>query len=32
LVDALRNHLLEPEREGDVAPLRRWIQQYLNQP
>ena len=32
LVAALRNHLLEPEREGDVAPLRRWIQQYLNQP
>ena len=32
LVDALRNHLLEPEREGDVAPLRRWIQQSLNQP
>lgn len=32
LVEALRNHLLEPEREGDVAPLRRWIQQYLNQP
>jgi len=32
LVAALRNHLLEPEREGDVALLRRWIQQYLNQP
>jgi len=31
LVAALRNHLLEPEREGDVAPLRRWIQQYLSQ-
>ncbi len=30
LVEALRNHLLEPEREGDVAPLRRWIQQYLS--
>ena len=30
LVEALRNHLLEPEREGDVAPLRRWIQEYLN--
>jgi hypothetical protein len=29
LVEALRNHLLEPEREGEVAPLRRWIQQYL---
>ena len=32
LVEALRNHLLEPEREGEVAPLRRWIQQYLSQP
>ena len=32
LVAALRNHLLEPEREGEVAPLRRWIQQYLSQP
>ena len=32
LVHALRNHLLEPEREGEVAPLRRWIQQYLSQP
>ena len=32
LVDALRNHLLEPEREGEVAPLRRWIQQYLSNP
>ena len=32
LVEALRNHLLEPEREGDVAPLRRWIQQYLSNP
>jgi hypothetical protein len=31
LVGALRNHLLEPEREGDVAPLRRWVQQYLSQ-
>jgi len=30
LVEALRNHLLEPEREGEVAPLRRWIQQYLS--
>jgi len=30
LVEALKNHLLKPEREGDVAPLRRWIQQYLN--
>jgi len=32
LVAALRNHLLEPEREGEVAPLRRWIQQALCQP
>ena len=32
LVAALRNHLLEPEREGEVAPLRRWIQQALSQP
>jgi hypothetical protein len=32
LVEALRNHLLESEREGDVAPLRRWVQQYLQQP
>jgi hypothetical protein len=32
LVDALRNHLLEPEQEGEVAPLRRWIQQYLSNP
>jgi hypothetical protein len=31
LVIALRNHLLEPEREGDIAPLRRWVQTYLNQ-
>jgi len=30
LVEALRNHLLEQEREGEVAPLRRWIQQYLS--
>jgi hypothetical protein len=32
LVAALRNHLLESEREGEVAPLRLWIQQYLSQP
>jgi len=31
LVNALRNHLLEPEREGDVAPLRRWVQNHLSQ-
>ncbi|MCP9826286.1 hypothetical protein [Synechococcus sp. EJ6-Ellesmere] len=32
LVDALRNHLLEPEREGDVPPLRRWLSSHLRQP
>lgn len=32
LVAALRNHLSEPEREGDVAPLRRWVQQHMNLP
>lgn len=32
LVQALRNHLLEPEREGDAAPLRRWVQNHLSQP
>jgi len=32
LVTALRNHLLDPEREGDIAPLRRWVQIYLSQP
>jgi len=31
LVTALRNHLLEPEQEGDVAPLRRWVQNHLSQ-
>lgn len=31
LVNALRNHLLEPEREGDIAPLRRWVQTHLSQ-
>ena len=31
LVEALRNHLLEPEREGEVAPLRRWVQNHLSQ-
>ena len=29
LVAALRNHLLEPEREGVAAPLRRWVQTFL---
>jgi hypothetical protein len=32
LVDALRNHLLTPKREGDVAPLRQWIQHAMSQP
>ena len=31
LVKALGNHLLEPEREGDVAPLRQWVQNHLSQ-
>ena len=29
MVEALRNHLLHPEREGDIAPLRRWVHQHL---
>lgn len=32
LVEALRNHLIQPEQEGDVAPLRRWIRSYLLKP
>ena len=32
LVDALRNHLVSPEQEGDVAPLRRWTRTYLLKP
>lgn len=32
MVDALRNHLLTPEREGDIAPLRRWVHQHLPVP
>lgn len=31
LVGALRNHLLEPELKGDVAPLRSWVQHHLSQ-
>jgi hypothetical protein len=31
LVDALRNHLLESEREGTIAPLRQWVQTHLSQ-
>jgi len=32
LVEALRNHLIEPEREDAVAPLRMWVQQHLRNP
>ena len=32
LVGSLRNHLIEPEREGADVPLRRWVLQYLQQP
>ncbi|MFL0771086.1 MAG: hypothetical protein AB8B36_14670, partial [Prochlorococcus sp.] len=31
LLDALRNHLIEPEREGGDAPLRYWVLQYIQQ-
>ena len=31
LLNALRNHLIEPEREGADAPLRLWVLQYLQQ-
>ncbi|MEB3331810.1 MAG: hypothetical protein VKI83_04905 [Synechococcaceae cyanobacterium] len=30
LVLALRNHLTDPEREGDIAPLRQWVQMHLD--
>jgi len=30
MLQALRNHLLEPEREGERAPLCRWVHQHLN--
>ncbi|MFM7087053.1 MAG: hypothetical protein ACKOXO_08710 [Cyanobium sp.] len=30
LVDALRNHLLEPKPEGDVAPLRAAVARALS--
>jgi len=30
LVSALRNHLINSEREGEVAPFRRWIHQHLS--
>lgn len=29
LVEALRNHLITPEREGDIAPLRRAVAHVL---
>lgn len=32
LVEALRNHLIQSEREGDIAPMRRWVQHALSQP
>ena len=32
MVEALKNHLINPEQEGDVPPLRRWIRSYLPQP
>ncbi|QNI71997.1 hypothetical protein CyaNS01_02903 [Cyanobium sp. NS01] len=32
MVEALRNHLLSPEREGDAPPLRRWVNQHLPPP
>jgi hypothetical protein len=32
LVDALRNHLLEPEQEEGVAPMRQWVRCYLSKP
>lgn len=32
MLQALRNHLLEPEREGERAPLRRWVHQHFNLP
>ena len=32
LHEALRNHLVEPEQEGCIAPLRLWIKQNLQTP
>ena len=32
MVEALRNHLINPEQEGDIAPLRQWIQILLTRP
>ena len=31
LVKALRNHLVKKELEGDIPPLRQWVQQYMSQ-
>ena len=31
LVNALRNHLVKKELEGDIPPLRQWVQQYMSQ-
>lgn len=31
-VTALKNHLLNPEREGEEAPMRFWIRSYLSRP
>ncbi|MEB3332606.1 MAG: hypothetical protein VKI83_08955 [Synechococcaceae cyanobacterium] len=28
----LMNHLLKPEQEGDISPLRRWVQHTLQPP
>ena len=30
LVEGLRNHLITPKQEGDVAPLRQWIHQHFS--
>jgi hypothetical protein len=32
MVEALRNHLLTPEREGEIAPLRLWVHNHLVNP
>ncbi len=31
IVEALRNHLVEPEREGEVPLMRRWVQSMMNE-
>ena len=30
LVEGLRNHLITPKQEGDIAPLRQWIHQHFS--